>query len=166
MESFVKCFAKYLFLHSLKITIYQIHVDINNIFWMKGHYIFQSKNSEKNDIVVSFVNLFNVWLNGRQLDSLSTAKVSLLWYYMCSFWKTALLSPKRMKRANHILVLLWKEFWPHRPPARILGSFMDYGLHFKNSYFINIILGLLKNTFKISALLKYTDNMLRFLMCT
>ena len=52
MESFVKRFAKYLFLCSLKITIYQIHVDINNIFLMKDHYIFQSKNSEKNDIVV------------------------------------------------------------------------------------------------------------------
>ena len=93
-------------------------------------------------------NPFHVWLNRRRLDSLSTAKVSLLCYYMCSFWKTVLLSPKRMKRANNILALLWKEFWPHRPPARILGSFMVYGLHFKNSYFIDIILGLLKNTFK------------------
>ena len=34
---------------------------------------------------------------------------------------------------------------------------MDYGLHCKNSCFIDIILGVLKNTFKISALLKYTD---------
>ena len=48
---------------------------------MKGHYIFQSKNSEKNDIVVSFVNLFNVWLNGRQLDSCISFHIHLLGHH-------------------------------------------------------------------------------------
>lgn len=41
----------------------------------------------------------------------------LQYHKSCGLLKTPLYTHKRMKmkKASHILVLLWKQFWPHRP---------------------------------------------------
>lgn len=44
------------------------HVHINNIILMKNNYMFQNNLMKQVALVYTFVSIFNVWLNTRQLD--------------------------------------------------------------------------------------------------
>lgn len=53
--------------------------------------IFSKKEFEKSGIVLHFLNLFNVWLNRRRLDSHICA-FNLLWYILVETFEENLVS--------------------------------------------------------------------------
>ena len=72
---------------------------------MKNTYVFQNKTVRRVALFCSFENLFNVWLNRRQLDSHICFCFGLLYFMSGILWKIPLHPHKRMKqkRANDTL---------------------------------------------------------------
>lgn len=93
---------------------------------MRNNYLFSKiKNSEKNDIVLHFFKSVVSDLIGGSWILISASEFSLSCYQLsCTLWKMSLPTheTKRVKKANHVLVILWKQFWPCVFLERASGS--------------------------------------------
>lgn len=58
---------KKLLIHLKTVVISPLYININN--FMKNSYTFQNKKFRNGIVLHTFSNLFNVWLNERELDS-------------------------------------------------------------------------------------------------
>ena len=98
-----------------------LHVNINDLFFMKNSF-FQNKNFHgKNSIISHFCK--SLLQSGLTKESWILVSASAF-HILHSLWKTPLCAQERMrvKKTDNILVLLWKSFWPHRSSKRTWES--------------------------------------------
>lgn len=98
----------------------QLYNDINNTFYKKWLYFPRQSNGKETGITFHVANLFHIWLSGIQLHCpVCFCILSVVTLYVTSGKLLYTHERKRVKKANNMLVLLWKEVGPHRSPWNV-----------------------------------------------